>query len=113
MNVSKRQQVVRRHARIRAKVKGTLERPRLAVFRSNRYLYAQIINDVTSKTLCASSSLELELPLKEAAVKVGADIAQKAKKAGITKVVFDRGGFLFTGKIKALAESARSAGLEF
>ena len=98
-------------------MRGTVERPRLAVYRSNRYLYAQVIDDVAGQTLAAASSLEPELrsePLNvETAAKVGTLIGDRAKKAGIGQVVFDRGGFKYHGRIKALADAAREAGLEF
>lgn len=108
------------HTRIRKKISGTVERPRLAVFKSNQNIYAQIIDDTAGVTLTASSSLDPELKKAlekggniEAAQKVGADIAEKAKAKGITKVVYDRGGFIYHGKIKALADAARENGLDF
>ena len=107
----------RRHVRVRKRVKGTPSRPRLAVFRSNRYIYAQVIDDVAGLTLAAASSLEGDLRAKnltvETAGEVGKLVAERAKQAGIDAVVFDRGGFPFHGRIKALAEGAREAGLEF
>jgi large subunit ribosomal protein L18 len=104
----------RRHARVRAKVSGTAERPRLSVFRSNGFIYAQIIDDAASKTLAAADDRSIKSGTKtERATQVGTDLATKAKKAGITKVVFDRGGYVFAGRVKALAEAARAAGLEF
>ena len=107
-----------RHERIRANMFGTSTTPRLCVFRSNKEIYAQIIDDETRTTLVSASSLEKELKLKngsnvEAAAAVGKLIAEKAKKAKITKVVFDRGGYLYHGRVKALAEAARENGLEF
>ncbi len=109
-----------RHLRIRKKIMGTPERPRLAVYKSLRYIYAQIIDDTKGHTLVAASSMEKELrsQLKstkniEAAKLVGEVIAKRALEKGIKKVVFDRGGFLYHGKVKALADSARAAGLEF
>ena len=107
-----------RHTRIRASVSGTESRPRLNVFRSNAHITAQIIDDVKGVTLVSASSLEKELNLKnggnvEAAKIVGAEIAKRAKKAKIEKVVFDRGGYLYHGRVKALAEAARENGLEF
>ena len=107
-----------RHARIRENISGTSERPRLCVFRSNANIEAQIIDDVKGVTLVSASSLEKELNLKnggnvEAAKLIGAEIASRAKKAKITKVVFDRGGYLYHGRVKALAEAARENGLEF
>ena len=98
---------------IRKKVSGTSERPRLAVFRSNKEIYAQVIDDVKSNTLVSASSLSVEGNKSEQAAKVGKIIAEKAIKAGINNVVFDRGGFLYHGRIKALADSAREAGLNF
>jgi len=103
-----------RHRRIRAKVSGTSSRPRLAIFRSNQFVYAQLIDDTTSKTLAAVDTRSQKgKTLTERAVAVGAEIASKAKAAGITEVVFDRGGFRYQGTIAALADSARSAGLVF
>ena len=106
-----------RHERVREKIVGTSEVPRLCVYRSNTNIYAQIIDDEKGITLVSASSLDKELKLKnvniEAASKVGASVAKKAKKAGITKVVFDRGGYLYHGRVKALAEAARENGLEF
>ena len=108
---------VRRHIRVRTKVSGTAERPRLSVFRSNKGIYAQIIDDVEGKTLVSASTLDKEIKTKasniEAAKEVGELIAKRAIKAGIKNVVFDRGGYIYHGKIKALAEAAREAGLEF
>jgi len=105
-----------RHTRVRNKISGTSECPRLNVFRSNNNIFAQIIDDDKQVTLVSSSSVELELKNGgniEAAKAVGKDIATKAKKKKITKVVFDRGGYLYHGRIQALAEAAREAGLEF
>ena len=100
--------------RIRKSVNGTAERPRMSVFRSNKQIYAQVINDVTGQTLASASSLGLEaLPKIEQAEKVGALVAEKAKAAGITAVVFDRNGYLYHGRVKALADGARNAGLNF
>ena len=103
----------RRHVRLRGRVHGTMERPRLAVFRSNKYVYAQLINDDESKTLASASGLGTGVSQMEQAKKVGADIAAAGKKAGVTKIVFDRGGFQYAGRIKALADAAREAGLQF
>lgn len=104
----------RRHFRIRAKVKGTAERPRLAVYRSNRFVYAQLINDESGTTLAASDTRTMKgSGARERARAVGKDIAEKASKLGVSKVVFDRGGFFYTGVIKDLADSAREAGLTF
>lgn len=106
---------IKRHNRIRKNLSGTKELPRLNVFRSNANLYAQIIDDVTGNTLVSTSSLELKLDKNniETAKKVGESIAKKAKDAKITEVVFDRSGYLYHGRIKALAEAAREAGLKF
>lgn len=106
----------RRHARVRNKVVGTSSCPRLNVFRSNKEIFAQIIDDETGTTLVASSSKSLKLANGgniEAATAVGADIAKKAKKAKITAVVFDRGGYQYHGRVQALADAARENGLEF
>ena len=106
----------RRHARVRNKVVGTSECPRLNVFRSNSNIFAQIIDDEKQITLVSSSSVELKLNNGgniEGAKLVGKDIALKAKKKNITKVVFDRGGYQYHGRVEALAEAAREAGLEF
>ena len=107
-----------RHARIRENISGTSERPRLCVFRSNANIEAQIIDDVKGVTLVSASSLEKELNLKnggniEAAKVIGTEIAKRAKKAKIKAVVFDRGGYLYHGRVKALADAARENGLEF
>ena len=106
-----------RHQRVRTKISGTAECPRLCVFRSNKGIYAQVIDDVAAKTLVAASTLDKEVKTKasniEAAKEVGDLIAKRAIKAGIKSVVFDRGGYIYHGKVKALAEAARSAGLEF
>ncbi len=105
---------VSRHNRIRAKVSGTAERPRLAVFRSNQFIYAQLIDDVAGKTLAAADSRKAEgKTLTERAGTVGVDIAKKAKALGVEKVVFDRGGFRYQGTVASLAESARGGGLVF
>ena len=107
-----------RHTRIRENLSGTSERPRLCVFRSNANIEAQIIDDVKGVTLVSASSLEKELNLKnggniEAAKVIGTEIAKRAKKAKIKAVVFDRGGYLYHGRVKALADAARENGLEF
>ena len=107
-----------RHTRIRESLSGNATRPRLNVFRSNANITAQIIDDEKGVTLVSASSLEKELKLKnggnvEAAKIIGAEIAKRAKKAKITEVVFDRGGYLYHGRVKALAEAARENGLEF
>lgn len=107
----------RRHFRVRKTVRGTAERPRLAVFRSNRYIYAQVVDDQAGRTVAAASSQEK--PLRgdsltvETAGKVGKLLAGRAKEAGVSEVVFDRGGFAYHGRVKALAEAAREEGLEF
>ena len=108
----------RRHARVRKHVRGTAERPRLAVFRSNKHISAQVIDDVSGRTLAAAGTVEGELRggrtgNKEAAARVGRLLGERAKVAGITRVVFDRGGFLYHGRVAALADGAREAGLEF
>lgn len=95
----------RRHNRIRAKISGTAERPRLAIYKSNRYMEAQLIDDTKGRTIASAKLAD--------AVKVGEEVAKKAKAAGVTKVVFDRGGFRYTGSVAALADAARKAGLEF
>ncbi len=112
----KKMKRARRHARVRAKVSGTASRPRLSVFRSNRYIYAQIIDDVAKKTLVSASDLKLDVSgktKKERAYEVGKEVARRAKEKGIESVVFDRGGYLYTGRVKALAEGAREGGLRF
>lgn len=120
MKISRKEQNQRRHRRIRKKVQGTPERPRLAVFRSNLHIYAQVIDDVAQHTLAAASSLEPSLKEQfsygsncEASAAVGKLIAEKALAQGIEKVVFDRGGNLYHGRVRALAEAAREAGLQF
>ena len=106
-----------RHKRVRAKISGTAERPRLNVFRSLSNIYAQIIDDTTGKTLVSASSVEKGFEgnggNKEAAKKVGVMIAERAKAKGITEVVFDRGGYVYHGRVKELAEGAREGGLQF
>ena len=109
---------VARHARVRNKVKGTSECPRLNVFKSNSNIFAQIIDDTKGVTLVSASSIDKELKLEngsniEAATKVGELLAKRAKKKKITKVIFDRGGYLYHGRVEALAEAARANGLEF
>ncbi len=101
--------------RVRGKISGTQERPRLSVFRSNKQIYAQVIDDISGKTLASASSLKIEdkLPKKEIAAKVGEMIAKNAKEAGIEKVAFDRNGYLYHGRIKDLADAARKGGLKF
>ncbi len=111
---------VKKHNRMRNKIQGTTERPRLAVFRSEKHIYAQIIDDMTGTTLVAASTVEKDIKASvkatsnvEAAAAVGTAIAKKAVAKGIEEVVFDRGGFLYHGRVKALAEAAREAGLQF
>ena len=100
--------------RIRGKISGTSTRPRMSVFRSNKAIYVQLIDDLAGATLCAASSKGLEGGTKtEVAAKVGAEIAKKAMDKGITEVVFDRNGYLFHGRVKSLADAARGAGLKF
>ena len=111
---------VKKHLRVRNRFSGTAERPRLAVFRSNNHMYAQIIDDTVGNTLVAASTLEKDVKAElektnnvDAAAYLGTVIAKRALEKGITTVVFDRGGFIYQGKIAALAEAAREAGLEF
>ena len=105
----------RRHRRVRVRVAGTGQRPRLSVFRSLHHVYAQLIDDETGRTLAAASTAQLKSRKKDvgAAAAVGRAIAGKARAAGVTAAVFDRGGFLYHGRVKALADAAREAGLEF
>ena len=114
-NESRNELRKKRHARIRNKLNGTSEVPRLNVFRSNSHIFAQIIDDENGTTLVSSSSLSMKLKNgnTENAKLVGKDIAEKAVKAKIKKVVFDRGGYLYHGRVEALADAAREAGLEF
>ena len=120
----KRKSRIRRHLRIRKKAYGTAERPRLCVFRSLRYIYAQVIDDEAGRTICSASTLEPQIrkQLKEKSIStknmeaakiVGQTIARRAIEKGVEKVVFDRGGYKYHGRIKALAEAAREAGLKF
>jgi large subunit ribosomal protein L18 len=113
----KRNARVRRHRRVRKKVQGSSERPRLAVFRSNKHISAQVIDDTTGRTLASASSLEADLRSSggniEGAKKVGELLASRAKDAGVTQVVFDRGGFRYHGRVASLADAARTSGLEF
>ncbi len=110
---------VRRHFRVRKKVAGTAERPRLAVFRSNKHISAQVIDDRSGRTLAAASTVEASLRSagatgnRTAAASVGRLVAERAKAAGVTSVVFDRGGFQYHGRVAAVADAAREAGLEF
>ena len=104
----------RRHARIRARINGTAERPRLSIFLSNRYLYAQVIDDEKGVTLASATSKGLKgKTMTEAAKVVGENIAKAAVAKGVAKVVFDRGGFTYSSRVKALADAARAGGLEF
>jgi len=106
----------RRAVRTRSKVRGTAERPRLSVFRSNRAIWAQVIDDAAGRTLASASSVHLtekDLPKRDQAAKVGELLAERAKAAGIERVVFDRGPYLYHGRVKALADGARQGGLDF
>jgi large subunit ribosomal protein L18 len=120
MKLSRKQSIQRRHRRVRKKVNGSADRPRLAIFRSQQHIYAQLIDDTEQQTIAAASSLEPEMRAKlrsgankDAATQVGKLVAQRAIAKGIQKVVFDRGGNLYHGRIQALADAAREAGLEF
>ena len=108
----------KRHERLRLRVSGSADRPRLSVHRSGRHIYAQVIDDAAGKTLASASTLDKDLKDKAGATRdgaaaVGKTLAERAKKAGVSQVVFDRGGFLFHGRVKALADAAREGGLEF
>ena len=114
---TKREARIRRHRRVRKKVEGTSERPRLAVFRSNKHISAQVIDDRSGRTIAAASTTEADLRSgatsnKDAAAQVGRLIAERAKALGVTKVVFDRGGNLYHGRVAAVAAAARESGLE-
>jgi len=116
----KQQARVRRHSRVRKRVIGSAEVPRLAVFRSNKHITAQVIDDSSRQTLVAASTVETDVRAsfahtgnKDAATAIGRLVAERAKSAGITRVVFDRGGFLYHGRVAAVADAAREAGLEF
>ena len=115
--INKNAMCLKRHVRVRGKISGTPERPRLNVFRSNANIYAQIIDDVNGVTLVAANTLEKEFEGAagncEAAKKIGAVLAERAKAKGIEEVVFDRGGYIFHGRVAALAEGAREGGLKF
>ncbi|WP_431657256.1 50S ribosomal protein L18 [Pantanalinema rosaneae] len=120
MNLSRRESTRNRHQRVRRRVTGTAERPRLAVFRSNQHIYAQVIDDTQHHTLASASTLESDLKSSlesgancDASTQVGKLIAQRSLEKGIQQVVFDRGGNLYHGRIKALADAAREAGLQF
>jgi large subunit ribosomal protein L18 len=121
MKITRTEATSRRHRRIRKKVEGTPERPRLAVFRSHKHIYAQVIDDVNQCTLAAASTLEKDLKEQleagtgscDAATTIGRLVAERAREKGILQVVFDRGGKLYHGRVKAVADGAREAGLEF
>jgi len=119
MAKARRQGRIRRHRRVRKKVHGTAERPRLAVYRSNKHISVQVIDDDAGATLAAASTVEADQRAAgsggtvDAATRVGELVAERAKAAGITTVVFDRGGFAYHGRVAAIAEAARNAGLEF
>lgn len=109
---------LKRHLRVREYVCGTAERPRLSVYRSSKHIYAQLIDDVNGKTLCSASTIAKDINVKDmtktaSAEEVGKKLAEKAGKIGIKDVVFDRGGYLYIGRVKALADGARSGGLNF
>ena len=112
-----RTQRIKRHKRVRGKISGTAERPRLSVFRSEKHIYAQIIDDAAGRTLISASSVEKDFDgsgsNKAAARKVGKTVAERAVKAGIEEVVFDRGGYIYHGRVQELAEGAREGGLKF
>ncbi|HZD68448.1 MAG TPA: 50S ribosomal protein L18 [Actinomycetes bacterium] len=112
---AKREARLRRHSRVRRRVAGTGERPRLAVFRSNRHIYAQIIDDTAGRTLASATSVALpgEGDKRDDARRVGAELARRAKQAGVSAVVFDRGGYRYHGRVQALAEAVREGGLDF
>lgn len=113
--ITKNERRIKIKTRVRGKVYGSPERPRLSVYRSNKQIYAQVIDDISGTTLASASSLKIEdkLPKKEIAAKVGEMIAQNAKEAGIETVAFDRNGYLYHGRIKELADAARKGGLKF
>ncbi|MDD2910326.1 MAG: 50S ribosomal protein L18 [Petrimonas sp.] len=113
--LTKTERILKIKTRVRGKISGTKECPRLSVFRSNKQIYAQVIDDINGVTLASASSLKVEekLPKKEIAAKVGEMIASNAKEAGVEKVAFDRNGYLYHGRIKELADAARKGGLKF
>ncbi|HCC85440.1 MAG TPA: 50S ribosomal protein L18 [Porphyromonadaceae bacterium] len=113
--ITKNERRLKIKARVRGKISGTAECPRLTVFRSNKQIYAQVIDDLTGRTLAAASSLKIEekLPKKEQAARVGEMVAKNALEAGVEKVAFDRNGYLYHGRIKELADAARKGGLKF
>tara|TARA_B100000965_G_scaffold267572_1_gene226202 strand:+ start:2341 stop:2709 length:369 start_codon:yes stop_codon:yes gene_type:complete len=120
-SISRKQQTQKRHKRLRRFLVGTTERPRLAVFRSNNHIYAQVIDDQAQSTICSASTVDKELREKSlkstsncsSSSEVGSLVAKRAIKKGISEVVFDRGGNIYHGRVKALAEAARDAGLKF
>jgi large subunit ribosomal protein L18 len=113
-NTYKTTKRIRRHAAIRSRVSGTAEMPRLAVFRSNKFMYAQLIDDVAGNTLVSASDIKGGTGTKtERALAIGKSIAEQAQKKGITRIVFDRGGFKYIGRVAAVAEGARASGLTF
>jgi large subunit ribosomal protein L18 len=117
MALTKAEHRIRRHRRVRKKVMGTAERPRLAVFRSNKHIYVQAIDDLAGRTVASASTMETDVrggatATVAAAKEVGKRVGERAKQAGITTVVFDRGGFKYHGRIAAIADGAREAGLE-
>ena len=117
MSATKSEQRIRRHRRVRKKVLGTAERPRLAVFRSNKHIYVQVIDDIAGRTVASASTLEAErrgapTATVDAAKQVGQAVAERVKAAGVTAVVFDRGGFKYHGRVAAVADGARAGGLE-
>ena len=112
--LEKVQKRIRRHIRVRARISGSAATPRLAVYRSNAQIYAQLIDDVTGKTICSASDMKIKTGTKtERASQVGTTLAELAVKQGITACVFDRGGFLYMGRVAALADGAREGGLKF
>lgn len=119
MKATRKQSTHRRHARIRRRIKGNAERPRLAIYRSNNHIYAQVIDDYKHHTLAAASTLDTDLKgddsgaTKDASAKVGKLIAERSLAKGVKQVVFDRGGKLYHGRVAALADAAREAGLDF
>jgi large subunit ribosomal protein L18 len=116
MKITTQQRRARRHRRVRGRVQGSAARPRLAVFRSSKGIYAQVIDDDAGVTLAAASTLQLggaSGTKSDKAAEVGKLVAQRAREAGVAKVVFDRGGYLYHGRVKALADGAREGGLEF
>ncbi len=118
--IDKNEERKRRHARVRKKIKGTAETPRLCVYRSLNHIYVQVIDDVKGVTLCSASTMEKDVKAKiggmtktDAAKEVGKAVGEKAKNLGLETVVFDRGGYLYTGRVQAVADGAREAGLKF